>query len=649
MPLEFRQNWLGTHFFNPVRYMKLLELIPGKDTLPEVVSFFADFGERVLGKGIVYAKDTPAFIANRLGNRGGPSAMKLALELGLTVSDVDALTGSAIGRPAMGTFGLYDLVGLDIGVASTETVKNNVPDPKEKEMYTLPAFMKELVGKGILGNKTKGGFYKKVGKDKVALDLNTLEYGPTKPVQFASLDAAKKAKTLPEKLQALYDGDDKAAQFTWRNLNGTFLYAASKIPEVSDDLLNLDRGLQWGYNHEKGPFGLWNGLDLEKYVARLEAEGNVIPAWIKEMFAVGIKSFYKTEKGVEYYYSIPDKKYVPIEHKPEVIVLPELKGQNKVVKDNSQATLYDIGDGVLCLELHTKAAAITEELIEFMAASQEELAKNWEGMVIAGSGKNFCVGANLNLVAEAAAENRYGDIGKALARTQAAYLANKYSAKPVVAAVAGMALGGGCEMIIQSSAIQAAGESYIGLVEVGVGLIPAGGGVKEAVLRTNEKIRGTDAAPVDFIRSYFTNIFSAKVSTSGKEAFSIGYLRPTDGVTLNSDYLITDAKKRVLAMVADGYTPPIARPFPAFGQNNLAYLKVGTRQMVQAGYISEYDWHIACRIIDIMCGGNVTAGSMITEQYLLDLEIEVFLGLLGEQKTQDRIANMLKTGKPLRN
>jgi 3-hydroxyacyl-CoA dehydrogenase len=649
MPLEFRQHWMGTHFFNPVRYMKLLELIPGKDTLPEVVNFFADFGERVLGKGIVYAKDTPAFIANRLGNRGGPSALGLALELGLTISEVDAITGTAIGRPAMGTFGLYDLVGLDIGVASTEEVKHNVTDPAEQQMYTLPDFTKKMLEKGMLGNKTKGGFYKKVGKEKLAIDLNTLEYGPAKPVQFASLDAAKKAKTLPEKIQAFYEGDDKAAQFNWRNLTNVFIYAASKIPEVSDDLLNMDRALQWGYNHTKGPFGLWDGLDLEKYIARMEAEGRVIPAWIKEMFAVGIKSFYKTEKGVEYYYSIPDKKYVPVVHKPEVIVLPELKAQNKVVKDGSEATLYDIGDGVLCLEMHTKNAAITEELIAFMKESQEELAKNWAGMVVAGSGKNFCVGANLVKVSEAAAVKDWAGIDKALANTQDVYMANKYSEKPVVMAVHGMALGGGCEMAIQASAIQAAGESYIGLVEVGVGLIPAGGGLKEAVLRINERLKGSKAAPVDFALSYFQNAAMAKVSTSAKEAVGLGYLRSTDRVTLNPDYLIADAKARVLALIAEGYTPPVAKPFPAFGQNAMAYLKVGTRQMTQAGVMSEHDWHICCRIIDVLAGGDIITGSPITEQYLLDLEREVFLGLLGEQKTQDRIANMLKTGKPLRN
>jgi 3-hydroxyacyl-CoA dehydrogenase len=524
-----------------------------------------------------------------------------------------------------------------------------VSDPAEKAMYTLPAFCQQMLDKKMLGAKTKGGFYKRVGKEKQVLDVNTFEYGPIQPASFASLDAAKKEKTLDKKLAALFDGDDKASKFIWKHVTGLFLYAASKIPEVSDDILNMDRALCWGYNHTKGPFEIWSGMDLEKYLARLEAEGAVIPAWIKEMLSLGVKSFYKTEAGVDYYYSIPDKKYLVIEHKPEVIVLKELKGQNKVIKDSDVGTLYDIGDGVLCLELHSKAAAITSEVIEFMAVCQEELAKDWEGMVIAGSGKNFSVGADLSVVAQLSAEEKWELAHDLLARTQAVYRANKYSDKPVVMAVQGMVLGGGCEMTIQGSAIQAAGESYIGLVEMGVGLIPAGGGIREAVLRTYEKIKGTTAAPVDFIMSYFQNIAMAKVATSAKEAVTLGYLRPSDGITLNPDYLITDAKSRVLDMISKGYTAPLKKSIPCFGQTDMALLKVGLRQMAQAGAISQYDRQIGSGIVDVMAGGDLIRGTMIPEEYLDELEIEVFISLCKEQKTQDRIAHMLKTGKPLRN
>lgn len=649
MPLEFKQYWMGTHFFNPVRYMKLLELIPGRDTLPEVVSFMADFGERVLGKGIVYAKDTPAFIANRLGNWAGPSCLNLMLELDMTVPEVDAITGSAIGRPGMGTCGLFDMVGVDIAVLSTAEVKHNVSVPEEKVMYTLPPFCQHMLDNKMLGAKTRGGFYKKFGKEKRVLDVNTFEYVPIQKPQFASLDLAKKAKSLPEKLEAFFEGDDKAARYIWRHISRLFLYAASKIPEVSDDILNMDRALCWGYNHSKGPFELWSGLDLEKYLARMEAEGASIPGWIKEMLAAGIKSFYKSEAGVDYYYSIADRKYVPIEHKPELIVLKELRAQNKVVKDSEAGTLYDIGDNILCLEMYTKTSSINPDLIDFFREAQDELEKNWDGLVVTGSGSNFCVGADLSVVVKIASEQKWELADQILAKNQNVFRRNKYSKKPVVMAVHGMVLGGGCEMMIQGSAIQAAGESYIGLVEVGVGLIPAGGGIREAVLKTYEKIKGTTAAPVDMIRPYFQNIAMAKVATSAKEAVKLGYLKPTDGITLNSDYLLSDAKNRVLNMIAEGYQPPRPQSVPAFGQTNMALLKVGTRMMLQSGVISEHDWKIACGICDVMSGGYLTRDTLMPEEYLDDLEREVFLDLARQPKTQERIMHMLKTGKPLRN
>ncbi len=649
MPLEFRQYWMGTHFFNPVRHMKLLELIPCKDTLPEVLSFFADFGERVLGKGVVYANDTPAFIANRLGNWAGPSCCQLMIELGLSIAEADALTGSVVGRPGTGTFGLFDMVGVDIAVLSTAEVCHNVSDPQEKAMYTLPPFCQRMLDHGLLGAKTKGGFYKKVGKEKQVIDVNTFEYGPVQPVQFASLEAARKEKTLGKKLEAFFEADDKAAQFVWRNISGLFLYAASKIPEVSNNVLNMDRALRWGYNHVKGPFELFSELDLPKYIARMEAEGMKVPAWIKEMLAAGITSFYTTKDGVDMYYSNPHKKFVPIAHQPEVIILKELKFQNKVIKSSDAGTLYDIGDGVICLECHSKATAISPELLSIISVAQEELSRNWEGMVITGSGKNFCVGANIGFILERVTHKNWDAIDKALLQGHTVYDNNKYSLKPVVMAIKGQCLGGGCELLTQSSAIQASGESYIGQVEIGVGLIPAGGGIKEAVMRVNQQIAGTKAAPVDFVAPYFENIIMAKVSTSAKEAIKLGYLRPTDGISLNDDFLIADAKKRVLGILEAGYCAPVRRPFPAFGQNALALLKMGTRGMYASGAMSEHDWHIACKIIDVFAGGSVVSGGMITEDYLEALEREVFLSLCGEQKTQDRIAHMLKTGKPLRN
>ncbi len=649
MPQAFKQYWLGTHFFNPVRYMKLLEIIPGKHTLPEVVNFMAEFGEKVLGKGIVWAKDTPAFVSNRLGNFTNPTGMRLAVELGLSLEEVDAITGTAIGRPGTGIFGLYDLVGLDIGIASVEGIADQLEDLQEKEKFLLPSFCYQMMRRGMLGNKTKGGFYKRIGKEKQVIDINTFEYRPLQPVKFASLDAAREAQTLPEKLTAFFEGDDKAAEFTWKNITRLFLYAASKIPEVADDIINLDRGLCWGYNHSKGPFEIWNGLDLEKYVGRLEAEGNIIPGWIKEMLGNGIKSFYKTEAGIDYYYSIPDQKYRPIGHKPEVMVLKELEGQDKVLRASDAGTLYDIGDNILCLEIHTASSTLNPEILAFMKEAQAELAQNWSGMVVANSGKNFCVGLDLSIAARAINEQDWAFIDQLLATSQDVFKGYKYSEKPVVMAIHGMTLGGGCEMAMQGSAIQALGETYMGLVEAGVGLIPAGGGLTETVLRTYENIRGTSAAPIDFINAYFQNIITGRVSGSAKEAQRLGYLRPSDGITLNPDYLISDAKQRVLNMIDSGYTAPVQKSIPAFGQTALALLKAGTMQMLEAGMISDYDWHVTCEIVDVMAGGEIIRDALVTEEYLNTLERTSFIGLCKELKTQERISHMLKNKKPLRN
>ncbi len=648
MPLEFRQYWMGTHFFNPVRYMKLLELIPGKDTLPEVIEFMADFGEKVLGKGIVWAKDTPAFVANRLGNFAGPCALRLMKEYDLSIEEIDAITGSAIGRPGTGSFGLYDLVGLDIGIASAEEVAHHVTDPAEIAAYTMPEWFHRIADAGILGNKTKGGFYKKVGKEKLVLDVDTLEYRQAKPVQFDSLDAAKKARTLPEKLTCFFEGTDKAAQFTWKNITSLFLYAASKIPEVADDILNMDRGLNWGYNHKAGPFQIWNGLDLEKYIKRLEAEGNVIPAWIKEMLSLGIKSFYKTENGVEYYYSIPDKKYMPILHKPEVIVLQELK--DKVVKNSADATLYDIGDGVICLEMHTKGNVVTPGLIQFMQEAKKELDDNWDGMVITGSGKNFCMGADMGTIAGALQGGKFDAIDALLASYQDTFRSFKYSFKPIVAAVNGMTMGTGTEMLMQCPAVQMVGESYIGIVDIAMGLIPAAGAIREIMFKIANLINGTDASPVELVaKPYFMSIAQAKVSTSAAEAIKLGYLRPTDGITLNPDYLITDAKRKVLNMIGDKYTPPVKKTAASFGSGNMSLLILATRQMYESGVISEHDWNIFTGIANIMGGSGVIKGAALTEEFVDNQTRELYISLCKNPKTQERIAHMLKTGKPLRN
>ncbi|HWQ75250.1 MAG TPA: 3-hydroxyacyl-CoA dehydrogenase/enoyl-CoA hydratase family protein [Syntrophomonas sp.] len=655
MPLEFRQYWMGTHFFNPVRYMKLLELIPGKDTLPEVVEFFAEFGERVLGKGIVYAKDTPAFVANRLGNWAGPSCTRLMAELGLTIPEVDALTGSAIGRPATGTFGLFDMVGVDIAVLSCLEVKHHVDDPAEQLLYTPADFLQKMLEKGILGNKTKGGFYKRAVVDgkkvkQVLVDLENFEYGPVVKPDFASLAAAKKAATLGAKLEAFFESDDKGGQFVWKHVSGLFLYAASKIPEVSDDILNMDRALCWGYNHSKGPFQLFSEVDLPKYIARMKAEGMAVPAWIDEMLAAGINSFYKTEKGVDYYYDIPAKKYVAIEHKPQVIVLKELAAQSKVVKETPSGTLYDMGDGVLCLDTHSMANCVTSDLLDTIAEAQAELNKNWEGMVISGSGPDFMGNAtDFFTMMNLANEKKFDAIEAIVRKGQKVLSDNKYSLKPIVVAAKGKVLGGGCELMTMSSAVQASGETYAGQIEMGFGLIPPFGGLKASLLRINDKLEGTKAHPTDVAQVEFENIAMGKVGTSVKETQKLGYISKCAGISLNEDFLLGDAKQRVLNMLDNGWSAPVMKPFKAFGLTQMALLKVGTFQMKQAGVLTEYEWNIACKMTDIYAGGNMTAGSEITEAYIDDLITEAFLSLIGDQKTLDRILSMVTKGKVLHN
>ncbi len=654
MPLEFRQYWMGTHFFNPVRYMKLLELIPAKDTLPEVVQFFADFGENVLGKGIVYAKDTPAFVANRLGCWAGPSVGKLMLEMGLSIPDVDALTGAAIGRPKVGTFGLFDMVGVDIAAASTAEVAHNVTDPAEIEAYTYPPFLSAMLEKGYLGAKTKGGFYKKVPVDgkkvKQVIDINTFEYGPIVKPTFESLAAAKKAPTLGAKLEAFFEGNDKGAEFVWKHLTGLFLYTASKIGEVSDDILNLDRGLKWGYNHDKGPFELFSEVDLPKYIARMKAEGMAVPAWIDEMLEAGITKFYKTENGIDYYYDIPSKKYKEIGHKPQVIILKELKAQSKVVKETPSGTMYDLGDGVLGLSMHSMANCVTIDLLNTIADAKAELDKNWEGLVIAGDGPDFMGGVtDFFTIMNNANEKKWDAIEANVRLGQKVCMDNKYSLKPVVMAVKGKVLGGGCELMTQSSAIQAAGETYGGQIEMGFGLIPPFGGLKEAVCRINARLAGGKAHPVDFAEAIFENIAMGKVGMSAKETRNLGYIRPSDGISLNEDFLLGDAKKRVLDMLDNGWSAPIKRPFKAFGLSQMALFKVGTLGMWKAGYMTEFEWHIALKMVDVMSGGKVMAGAEITEEYINDLTTEAFLSLCGEQKTIDRIVSMITKGKVLHN
>lgn len=649
LPLEFRQYWMGTHFFNPVRYMKLMEIIPCDDTLLEIVEFMREFGEKTLGKGVVICNDTPNFIANRVGVSLGTNIINLMMNMDLSISEVDEITGTLMGRPKTATFALYDLVGLDIGVTSATVVHDNVSDEEEKENLKFPPFIYKMYEKNMLGNKTKGGFYKRQGKEKLMIDPTTLEYVPLKKAEFESIEKAKACKSLPEKLEVLFDGKDKAAKFVWEHMKSCFLNTCKRIPEISDNIFSVDRALRWGFNHDKGPFEVWNGLDIEKYVKRMESEKCDVPAWVKEMISLGYKSFYKTENGQEYCYSIIEKKYVLVPVNVKSINLQTLKSENKTIKSMEAGTLYDIGNGIACLEMHTKTSAINEELLEAISIAQDELDENWDGLVITSANKNFCVGADLNLILSLINDKKWSEIGSVLKISQDIYMRNKYSYKPVVIAPFGMVLGGGCEITIQSSAIQAYSETYMGLVELGVGLIPAGGGVKEMTLRAIERVKGTDAFTNEFILPNLMNIAMAKVSTSAKDAENLGYIKKTDSFTMNQELLIYDAKKKALELIERNYAPEFCKPFPAPGINNNAVALMHAKVMKDAGMISEYDMHLIERVLYIMTGGNVTGGTLINEQYLLDLEREVFVDLCKEKKTQERIISMLTKGKPLRN
>ncbi|MEW6264588.1 MAG: 3-hydroxyacyl-CoA dehydrogenase/enoyl-CoA hydratase family protein [Thermodesulfobacteriota bacterium] len=658
LPPELAERFLGTHFFNPPRYMKLLEIIPGPRTRPEIIRFMAAFCEEVLGKGVVYAKDTPNFIANRIGVFGMMDAVQTMVDMDLTPEEVDRLTGPAIGHPKSATFRTADLVGLDTLGHVAKNVYDGVPEDEKRDAFLVPDVLKAMLNQKLLGDKTGSGFYKKVGKNILSLNLKTMEYGEQKKVQFESLKATKGIEDLGQRFAALYYGQDKAAEFIFRTISASLIYSANRIPEIADDILNVDNAMKWGFAWELGPFEIWDALGLEKSVAKMEAAGYKTPAWVKEMLASGKKTFYRTEKGVKYFYDPISKNYRAEPDQPKIILLPSLKDRQKVVKENPGATLYDMGDGVACLEFHTKMNSIDADLVNMITDSLPLVAENFEGLVIGNHAPNFSVGANIFLVLVYAKEKKWDELGGMVKALQDALMAVKYFDKPVVAAPAGMALGGGCEICLHSARVRAAAETYMGLVEVGVGVLPAGGGCKELLVRNTESLfevgrgglypRQIELKP--FVARAFENIALAKVSTSAREAQKMGILRPTDKITINRDHLLADAKKTVLAMSAEGYSPPRPKDdIRVMGREGLAVFNHALYVMNKSGYISEYDRVVAGKVAHVLCGGDVLADTIVSEQYILDLEREAFVSLCGNEKTQARIEHMLTTGKPLRN
>jgi len=660
---NFRKHFAITHFFNPPRYMKLLELVPGPDTLPEVMEVLADTCERILGKGIVYAKDTPNFIANRIGIFSMFNVIRTMMELGLSIGAVDKLTGPVIGNPKSASFRTGDLVGLDTLVHVAENVYDGAPDDERRDIFQIPDFIKKMLEKNLLGEKTKQGFYKKTkdqeGKKVIlSLDYNTLEYKPQEKVSLPSLEAAKNLTSTAEKIRSLYYAKDVAGQFTFKTMSETFIYAANRIPEIADDIVNVDNAMKWGFGRRLGPFEAWDVIGVAKSVEKMKGAGYQIPAWVEEMLSQGKDSFYRREGGKLFYYDVQSKEYKEVPVKPGIIFLPSLKERNMEIASNPGASLIDLGDGVACLEFHTKMNAMGDDIISMVVKAADIVSERFDGLVIANHADNFSVGANLPLILFTAQEEEWDDLDWMVKTFQDSFMKLKYLDKPVVAAPAGMALGGGCEICLAADRVRYAAETYMGLVEVGVGLIPAGGGTKEMYLRNTEHLFEVQKGGIypkqielmPFVARAFETIAMAKVSTSGPEAVKLGYLRPTDQMTVNRDYLIEDAKKTVLTMNMEGYVPPEPKEdIRVAGENTFAMIKLALWTMHTSGYITEHDVTVSEKVGYVLCGGNVQSDTKVSEQYLLDLEREAFLSLCGNPKTQARIQHMLTTGKPLRN
>jgi 3-hydroxyacyl-CoA dehydrogenase len=648
------ERFLGTHFFNPPRYMKLLEIIPAKSTSKALVEKMADVGEKILGKGVVFAKDTPNFIANRIGAFSSAVTIRTMLEDGYRIEEVDQITGPAMGRPKLGTFRLADLVGLDVVALVGKNLLENLPE-KEREYFAPAPFIQQMIKNQWLGQKTKQGFYKKVkqeGKEEtLVFDYEKIDYRPQQKVNLPSVEMGKNIDDVRERIKTLVFSPDRGGQFAWKILKKIFLYSAAKIPEIADDAVNIDRGMKWGYNWELGPFEQWDAIGLKSSVKKMEKEGESIPPLVEQLLKKGYSSFYERRDGQTLFFDLGTGQYQEIKEKVEIILLPSLKERNKTVLSNPGASLIDLGDGVACLEFHSKMNTIGADTIQMIRDALKEVGEKFEGLVIGNQAENFSAGANLMLILFEIQDENWDDIELSVKAFQDALMAIKYFEKPVVAAPFALTLAGGCEVCLSSAAVRAAAETYMGLVEVGVGLIPAGGGAKEMLLRCTEGVPPeVDADLFPFIRRAFETVAMGKVATSAKEAQRFGFMRSTDRITINRDFLIHDAKRTVLDMVRENYRPPQPRKnIKVVGEKGLALLQMGLFYMREGGYISQYDEHVGRKLAYIFSGGNLPDGSEVTEQYLLDLEREAFVSLCGEQKTQERIEYMLKTGRPLRN
>lgn len=649
---ELKKHFLGTHFFNPPRYLKLLEIIPTKDTDPEIVAFMKEFGENVLGKGVVEAKDTPNFIGNRIGTYGLMVTVQEMIKAGLSVGEVDSITGPLIGRPKSATFRTLDVVGLDTFINVAKNVYDQV-EGAEKAVFEMPAFMQKMNENGWLGAKAKQGFYKKERtKDgSVILQLNpeTLEYEERKKLKTAAVEMAKQQKGSARRMKALVSQPgDKASDFLWNVMKATLLYSAELLGEIADDITQIDNAMKWGFGWQAGPFEIWDAIGVAKSVERMKAEGETVPAWVEAFVAAGNESFYKEENNNVYFYDKDDYKQINFNKKE--FNIKRTKAKQGVIKKNSGASLIDMGDGVALLEFTSPNNSIGLDVVQMVNESIEEVEKNYEGLVLGNQGKNFCVGANLALMLMEAQDDNFFELDMVVRQFQNMTLNIKYSDKPVVTAPFNMTLGGGAEVTLPAASVQASQESYIGLVEVGVGLIPGGGGTKELYLKMlRDMPQGVDFDLSKVANTVFERVATAKVSTSAAEARENGFLNRYDGISVNPDHLLDDAKQRVLALASTGYKAPAREKIPVVGDAGYAAMLLGAKNLHWSGYASEHDVKIAEKLAYVLSGGRVKEGTFIDEQVMLDLEREAFLSLIGEPKTQMRMQHMLLKGKPLRN
>ncbi len=646
---DFQKHFCGTHFFNPARYLKLFEIIPGPQTSSEVLEFLTNYGSQFLGKTSVVAKDTPAFIGNRIGIFGIQSLFHLVKEMDLTIEEVDKLTGPVIGRPKSATFRTVDVVGLDTLVHVANGIYDNCPNDEAHELFKMPDFITKMMENNWLGSKTNQGFYKKVDKDILSLDLNTLEYRPAKKAAFATLELTKTIDKPIDRFKVLVKGKDKAGDFYRKSFAGMFAYVSNRIPEIADDLYKIDDAMKAGFGWENGPFEIWDAIGVTKGIEIMKAEKLEPASWVTDMLASGNSSFYTIKEGATFCYSIPSKSQVKVPGQDAFIILDNIRDSKKVWS-NSGAIIQDLGDGILNLEFRSKMNTIGGDVLQGINKAIDLAEKEHQGLVIGNQAANFTVGANIGMIFMMAVEQEYDELNMAIKMFQDTMMRVRYSSIPVIVAPHGMTLGGGCEMSMHADKVVAAAESYIGLVEFGVGVIPGGGGSKEMALRASDLFRKNDVE-LNVLQEYFLTVAMAKVSTSAYEAFDLGILQHgKDIVVVNKDRQIAEAKKQALLMAEAGYTQPIRRTdVKVLGKQALGMFLVGTNQMVAGKYISDHDLKIANKLAYVMAGGDLSEPTFVSEQYLLDIEREAFLSLCTERKTLERIQFMLTKGKPLRN